>query len=69
MKRLIQDGKQKMADKSNATEIKHAFNLYLRIRPQQNGSTQLSSCFVPKGNKTFHVIVPNDSVVANFKMD
>ena len=39
-----------MADKSDATEVKHPFKLYLRIRPQKNGNTQLIPCYAPKDN-------------------
>ena len=69
MKRPVVRETHKMADKSDATEVKHPFKLYLRIRPQKNGNTQLIPCYAPKDNKSFHVIVPEDSVVAIFKLE
>ena len=50
-------------EKAESTESKFSFKLFLRIRPQKNGNTDLMDYLNVKDSKHLRLEVPEDSVV------
>lgn len=50
-------------EKAESTESKFSFKLFLRIRPQKDGNTDLMDYLNVKDSKHLRLEVPEDSVV------
>ena len=50
-------------DKTDSPDNKFSFKLFLRIRPQKNGKTDVMDYLTVKDSKHLHLTVPEDSVV------
>lgn len=50
-------------DKTEKVESKYPFKLFLRVRPQKNGSVTLNAFYNPKDSKVMHITIPKESNV------
>ena len=50
-------------EKTDSPDNKFSFKLFLRIRPQKNGKTDVMDYLTVKDSKHLHLTVPEDSVV------
>lgn len=50
-------------EKSDSSEKKHPFRMFLRVRPQKSGKMELSDYLHPQDSKILKVTVPEDSQV------